>query len=115
MDDKSDIAERLREAQQKRERLLEQLENSENIIAGIETRLSEVTKSQEARLRADDRVDNKLLDSVQNKKITRTETPLPDSSESKAVKQEQIVPDETSWFEITIDEDGNRREVLRKR
>jgi hypothetical protein len=134
MDEKPDIKKQLRDAQEQREKLLEQLKQSESIIASIETRLSEVTKSQEARLRADDRVDNALLDSVQNKKQTRSDLELPTSvSESESAVEpspspktdhkrkdtpangQQIMNGDTRWYEIVIDEDGNKHERLRKK
>jgi hypothetical protein len=68
-DGKKDIHRQLRDAQEQREKLMEALKESESIIASIEARLNEVTQSQDARLRADDRVDNKLLDDIQRKKI----------------------------------------------
>jgi hypothetical protein len=117
VEEKPDIAKQLREAQEQREKLMKQLKESEDIIASIETRLGEVTKSQEARLRADDRFDNKLLDQVQNKKTTRSETLL--NTDEKPLKKDsgrnQVLAGETSWYEITVDEDGNKKEELRKR
>lgn len=97
---KPNIEKQLRDAQDQRERLLEQLRESEAVIDSIETRLAEVTKSQEARLRADDRVDNALLDQVQNKKNTKTE------GVAKPLKAD-------SWYEIVVDEEGNKNERLR--
>jgi hypothetical protein len=135
-DGKKDIHRQLRDAQEQREKLMEALKESESIIASIEARLNEVTQSQDARLRADDRVDNKLLDDIQRKKIK----PFIDSGEHEKLEVTQSgsisdkgengdngkkKPDNSKqppprtvqsegWYEITIDEDGNKKERLRK-
>lgn len=119
-DQKPDITRQLREAQDQRERLLKQLRESEAIIDSIETRLSEVTKSQEARLRADDRVDNKLLDQVQKQKTTKQDgfdkpEGLPQkASDQNTTGQQKIITGDTSWYEIIVDDQGNKKERLRK-
>jgi hypothetical protein len=118
-DEKPDIEKQLRDAHDQRERLLKQLKESESIIDSIETRLAEVTKSQEARLRADDRVDNKLLDQVQNKKNTKADEAVATvssekSGDKKSTSQQKIPTGDNSWYEIIIDEKGNKKERLRK-
>jgi hypothetical protein len=130
-DGKKDIHRQLRDAQEQREKLMEALKESESIIASIEARLNEVTQSQDARLRADDRVDNKLLDDIQRKKIKpfidsgehgKLEVTKPGSNSDKGdngkkkpdnSKEPRTVQSE-GWYEITIDEDGNKKERLRK-
>ena len=123
MEEKPNIQKQLRDAQEQREKLLDQLKESESIIASIETRLAEVTKSQEARLRADDRVDNKLLEQHQGKK-NREDTPPSGTAVSgekkkerkeKTTSQHPIITDDSSWYEIVIQEDGSKRERLRKK
>lgn len=119
---KPDIERQLRDAQEQREKLLEQLKESEQIIASIEARLNEVTRSQDARLRADDRVDNKLLDEVQRKKkpagVDSGEhgRVAVDNGKKKGSQQQhvQVHVETNSWYEITVDEDGNKQERLRK-
>jgi hypothetical protein len=130
-DGKKDIHRQLRDAQEQREKLMEALKESESIIASIEALLNEVTQSQDARLRADDRVDNKLLDDIQRKKIKpfidsgehgKLEVTKPGSNSDKGdngkkkpdnSKEPRTVQSE-GWYEITIDEDGNKKERLRK-
>lgn len=116
MNEKRDIQRQLQDAQERREILQRQLQESEEIIEATEKRLTELTRSSDERLRADQRVDNALLDKAQGKESKTSEKPVREAEKlNKAVEEKIRGTNTTGWFEITLKEDGTREETFKTR
>lgn len=80
--------------------MLEQLTESESVIEAIEEKIDDLQRRQVERMRADERIDNKLVDQVQQ------------GSETDTAKKREATT-RTGFVEILVKEDGTREETFR--
>lgn len=59
-----DISKKLGELQRAREKMLSELEATSTALEAIEEKIHSLTDTQQARMRADDRIDNKVVDQM---------------------------------------------------
>jgi hypothetical protein len=98
-----DIEERLAELEAAREQTREKLIQSESIIDSIDRKIDKLKHRQIARMKADDRIDDVLVDQLAteipiNLEETQTSTSIPDA-----------------YVEIIVQNDGTSEETVREK